>query len=540
MGNRWHLLALLLVPSAVGGCSCGPGSSPVCSRDDQCPSGFLCRTGICVRNDVDAGASDAEHLVRDGGSDRSVLDVAIPEGGLDGQTQEAGTSDGGQVDGGSRSDGSPVDVGTAGDSQQVDGGQSSDAAGPLDGAVPETGPIDSGPVDSGPAQPCGTVSIYQNDFTAALQSFWVIKEIAGGTMAQGPTGLVLMTPASVPSGSAAHVEVHTPFDVDLRGDALTFDMTSATVPLLGGAAFHAQLVHDSGNRLSFVVSDGVLAAEVVGPGGAERWQVGAINLFTPGRWRIREQQGTISFETSVADQDVGAWQSHFATATALHVARGFIQIELGAPDVVTIPGTVAIRSVNLGQPATTWCQASSWQDDFDGILALRPEWTSVNERSSLCILQLNNNQLGIRNPTSQEGECGVVTRSAYSLVDDRIWLQLVSYPQEEDLFSRLVVKRPGMSIAYGRKGGNLIAEISVRGAIAWSSVAALTGNEAWLTISDYDGVLSFEYLAGTDTTLHRLAATPTSLHLDEVSIGVTSLCESACGSGQTLWIDNYN
>ena len=550
---RWYLVALLLAPSAAGGCSCGQGDAAVCSSDDQCPTGYLCRASLCTRVDVDAGTSDAEYLdvvigdrstgrdsplpdvsLLDGGSDRSVLDVAIPEGGLDGRTEEAGTSEGGSVDFGVLSDSSPVDVDVAGDSQFVEGGQPAGDTGPLDAAVPETGPI-----DSGPAPRCGTASLYQDDFTMGVQPYWVLTDANRAVVSATPAGLELTTPATVLSGSVAHAEVRTPYEVDLRGDALTFDMVSATVPFLSGVA-HMQLVHDSASSLHFVVIDGVLVAEVVRPSGSAKQQIGAINLFTPGRWRIREEQGTISFETSVANRDGGAWQTHFTTATATHLARGFIQIEHRASDVATISGSVTIRSVNLGQPATTWCRASSWRDDFNGIVALRPEWTNVNEGNNLCILQLNNDQLGIRTPTSHGGECGVVTSSAYSLVDDSVSIEIVSYPPDADLFSRLVVQRPGVLIAYGKQGNNLIAEIYDQGAIVWSSFAATHGNENWLAISDQGGLLAFEFSAQKNTAQFLFAATQTSLHLGEVAIGVTSLCTSACVSGQTLWIDNYN
>jgi len=548
----------ILVFATSTGCeiltALGGGEGLACDDDQACRSGLICvdlrceRPGTCTR---DEDCAEVHDVCRNGAC------VAAPDAGTTDAARDASSNDSSGRDAWNPDraaydltlyDQIPGDHPPAHDVAISDTAHSDAMALDIGGAdlpaadlaLSDRAAIDRGSVDAAqPAPSCGTVSICQDDFTVAMQPHWVQNETNGASLARTANGLVLTTPATVPSGSVAHAEVYTRYEVDLRGDTLTFDVVSATVPVVSGVVY-LQLVHDSANSLRFVVGDGVLVAEVVRPSGSARQQIGATNLFAPGRWRIREQQGTISFETSVANRDGGAWQSHFTTATATHLARGLIQIELGASDLATISGNVTIRSVNLGQPATTWCRASSWRDDFNGILALRPEWATASTGNGACMVMLQNDQLGILNPIAPGDECGVATRSAYSLVDDSISIEMVSYPAEADLFSRLVVQWPGMLITYGKHGSNLVAEIYDQGTIVWSCFTALTGSENWLVISDQGGLLSFEYKAGARTPKYLFAATQTTLHLDEVTIGVTSLCESTCVGDQAVWFDNYN
>ncbi|MBN2359764.1 MAG: hypothetical protein JXR83_09945 [Deltaproteobacteria bacterium] len=500
--------------AASAGCTCGSTFRTTCSSDDQCPTGYLCRADLCrlAGADTDAAADDGSQ------PDAGPGDCATAR---DGQASDLSRHDG-------NADGSQPDAALP-DRGPVDGGASNDA-GPLD-----TGSLETGYLDRGPAPPCGTTSVYQDDFTDGLQPYWLRPEQEGAHLATSSSGLQLTTPAVVQDPVYAYAGVMTPYQVELLADALTVHVTAADMP--DGSEAFVELWHDEENTMRFMVNAGVLYADIVGPGNPPSQRIGPLANFVPGFWRIREQGGSVEFQTRVG---VSEWQTHCTTATALHLTRGHISLGLGAYFANNTPATITFGSVNLDRPATTWCRASSWQDDFDDS-SLRPEWAIALYPDNHCSVTLQDQKLRISNLAGGGSYCGVLTGSAYNLVDDSISIEMTEYPTGTLVFPLLTVQGGGLTINYGKWNSSLDVQIRDQSGIIWGWQQPFAGTERWLIISHYDdGLISFEYQALQDGPLFHFAATQTSLHLDQVAIGVVSWCGDGCDANGALVVDNYN
>ena len=188
---------------------------------------------------------------------------------------------------------------------------------------------------------CGKSGSVSDNFDAnVFAGFW--REPSMNAVVQNVGGQVVVTLSS-PAPAGAFGELQSVQPVDLASSHVFVKVTQATNTSSRARTF-LRLRGDETHWLAIVEDDGMLHAEV---GGAVVGTPVAYDNVQQRWWQIREQGGTVYFETSV---DGATWMPRATTQTTFTS----VSIELGAdaPIGESSPGSAQLDDLNGGATVT--------------------------------------------------------------------------------------------------------------------------------------------------------------------------------------------
>jgi hypothetical protein len=204
---------------------------------------------------------------------------------------------------------------------------------------------------------CHTLDPLRDDFSSdSLQPKWLMSVSNDGEVnySVGPEGLVLNLPGPTVDGTFARLTSR--FEHDLRNNALTVRVDEladipTNVALISEQELQppAAVIKHSNGSLNFSLSDT--------PSGSLDYDPARDRV-----WQIREEAGTIYFETGPSEEElaVRAQTSALGRFDPSHV-RVLISVDGSA----SVAGRTIIGGVNQSAPALNYCSASSFVDSFE-------------------------------------------------------------------------------------------------------------------------------------------------------------------------------
>ena len=259
-------------------------------------------------------------------------------------------------------DGSPLDG--RGDPDRLDAGLRADAAAPDDGATPD---------GAGPIAGCGLLSLLQDDFADGVAGAQWAPWSDSGASVDESGGVLAVHFSAGNDGIAAGYRSSSLYD--LRGGAL-----EATVLQVGGRYTAIKVGSYDGGHAQLLVDVGTatIAAETYGVPGAGRHAASDYDPIQHRHWRIREDAGTLYWETS---PDRVSWNELWSEP--LPFAGEDVYGAVWAHQELPGSASVAIfDDVNgSADAALRFCATSSFADGFEGP-PLEPAWTSWRDNAS--------------------------------------------------------------------------------------------------------------------------------------------------------------
>jgi len=260
----------------------------------------------------------------------------------------------------------------------------------MDSMVPWVDAASDGAVDldSGvlpPPPPCGGPSTIHDDFGAAATSDHWYAWGAGSGVLEQRGGAVHFTP--IPDAGMGYSSRPA---VNFHEDRLTTEMTFNGVD---SSQVSASMVlrRDEGNLLGFHYQSGMLYFQTY-VGGSDT--VGTPIPYDPVAhrwWQLREEAGTVYWETSA---DGLSWTPQHSIGTPAFA--DVVWIDLLAWNSGTTGGEVAFHHVNGDpmHPETGFCPVSSFTDDFEDT-TVAPQWIGDSEPGCLLVENGGHARFGI-------------------------------------------------------------------------------------------------------------------------------------------------
>jgi hypothetical protein len=198
-----------------------------------------------------------------------------------------------------------------------------------------------GSADFAPLPPaCGKTADFRDNFdNGQLASFWT-ADTANATVTQG--GQLTIALASQPSAMAQGL-VRSIQRTDLTGSRLFIDVIQAT-NLSSHARAFLRLRFDANEWIEIVQSNDVLSLQL-GGSLTPAAQVVPYDNVVHRWWQLREDAGTVYFETSM---DGVSWAPRGSVPTPWFAASVTIEIGADAPALEASPGTAQLDNLNGG------------------------------------------------------------------------------------------------------------------------------------------------------------------------------------------------
>ncbi|MBW2527532.1 MAG: hypothetical protein JRI23_25345, partial [Deltaproteobacteria bacterium] len=389
---------------------------------------------------------------------------------------------------------------------------------------------------SGATGPCGTLGVYADDFADGVnEAGWYVGSSGGATIGESNGELVITLPNQGSSWSGWSSWYLT----DLRSDRVSLEVpTMANVNTDATVFLH--LILDSDNFLILSQQAGTLYFTAFL---SNAWTQFGSTTYDPTAhrfWQIREQGGTVYWETS---SDGATYVEGASAPVASLFDVDAVQLEFGASTsgTETNPGEVHFDNLNGGPPArASWCPTSTLVDDFDDGLRTRDWWNSYEGGG--CDFDETGGEIVFTLSGSAIIDCAYLSGSAFDLTESSVSVETGSMPTSEPnayTFFSVQVDSDN-AVEFVVDGDQLITRAEVAG--NWQhaqSVLFSTTDHRFLRIREQGGTVYWETSAdGASWTPRNQAPTPIPLTKLQIVLGAG---KSATGPvNGTAAFDNLN
>jgi len=391
-----------------------------------------------------------------------------------------------------------------------------------------------GDAPSAPALRCGTIELLADDFQSSTKSpAWNPYTYNGTSVAQGGGELVATI---VPTGGAgAYAGYGSYYRMDLRDARLYVHVTQVLSPATRGVT-RFQATPDVNNNITILEAAGVLYA-LIGTGGTQV-TIGSIpyDATDDAWWQLREDQGTVYFETSPDGQTFTAFAS---AATPAFAASARIDLSAGTDRPETNPGAAHFASLNGGTPSGQWCPATMLADDFNsGVIGLE---CGNSYMSNGATYNETGGSVTFGVPGTLVIETALVSAMAYDLSESAIVTQIQTVPVASSCNGFMRANTP--SNDYMVFAANIASLTCLRG-IAGSSQQVCqvpfdaTAHKLW-RLRGASGTAYWETSPDGSTWTTQYSE-PSAFPLGAVGIGVGARENGTVGSVQTAVFDTFN
>lgn len=297
-----------------------------------------------------------------------------------------------------------------------DAGSTVDAPpGAPDAPVADAGTPDAAP----PAVTCGSPLVITEDFEDPdLGEMWSYSFSSAPATRSVTGGRGVLTMAENTAGSH-YVGFATQWWFDLRGSRAYVEIPEMVNPATSAEAFFI-LARSSDDRVLFNQQGGNLVARVRTGGVNTEVGSGTYDPIAHRWWQIREQDGSVYFETS---PDGSGWNVFAEAPAPPYLATVRPQITAGTWEAVVGPGALHVDNFNGGgAPQASWCKAGSVSDDFEdgqtGMLWDR-SWSSACTRAEV------GGQIVFSPAPGSSNYCGNNTGTLFDLTESEVTIELV-------------------------------------------------------------------------------------------------------------------
>jgi hypothetical protein len=408
------------------GCGVFVGQERVCTADDDCVDEAICRDGVCIIVGNGSATNGGEELPVDGGLVTG--DAGTPPadaGAIDAGPVDAGLSDAGPLDGGPRMDGGSegldggdMDAGFGGEPEAGMGDGGFVDSGSVDSGLVDSGEPDAGPPDAGMVIPdwCGGPEMVYDDFSVSMLGDAFRAKSDPGTIFQVNGGVANFT---VNSGTAGPVNTQVTSKV-----AFTLENAQAWLEVIPSGDPNDEL--QPFFRLQGLDEDQYVEIRKVGTN-LEATQkdtstTGKTEPFQPTNhrhWRIRENAGTIYFETS---PDNASWSEFHTYPT--HEFVDVVDLVFGVDHIGSAPTSnrsISFDNLNMYQSPPLvpmdWCPAGEF---FDPFLDADPDrhWTASVTGS--CTISPAAGSGQVQMTIGSDGNCLYSTRRSFAVANQTV------------------------------------------------------------------------------------------------------------------------
>jgi hypothetical protein len=293
---------------------------------------------------------------------------------------------------------------------------------------------------------CNSTQVIHDDFEDGEISDWWDPDFDERLSAvEEAEGVLIMTPEEgMGTFRSAHVVTRAPYS--LRDAAITLDVER----VLGGG-------ENSGRThltLTGPLDDQVITAKH--DGGLMVFSLETPSSFLDNGdldydrskhryWRIRENAGQISFETS-GDRETWS-ESHLTVDTPDYVDQVKIKVGIYADDEATNLGAARFGDISSDLPMAKTCRSVDFQDDFSAS-TLDPRWKARRKGSVDCTVSLADEGLTLEGDFTSGGQnCGLETPHAYDLVGNSFTVRLGSGVEDVSRAGIYLTTKWGLNIS---------------------------------------------------------------------------------------------
>jgi hypothetical protein len=267
------------------------------------------------------------------------------------------------------------------------------------------------------AERCGGTSLLADDFTTS-DTTAPVWELHGATsIASGEAVVIPEANASSYSWNA----LTSRHFYDLRGDSVSVEITRMVNTASNAYVFFGAW-HDDNNSVALAQHSGSLrfTKEVEGVKvdlGTTPYDPAAHRF-----WRIREDSGTLHWETSADGMD---WTTQASSSALFDLSSVQIwltaEVDPGEADL----GEAHFDNLNGGTPKGAWCKTSTLKDDFDdGVMS--QSW-SLSSFDNEC-QHAEDGELVLSLPQDGMGGCYYVSANAFDLTDNTLTVKVPVTP----------------------------------------------------------------------------------------------------------------
>jgi len=285
-----------------------------------------------------------------------------------------------------------------------------------------------GGADAGATAHCGgPLAVTDNFDDGAKAPTWQsFVDDPALTLAETGGELVVTLGDSLPSPEyAGYIQSRT---TDLRGTRVFVEVTrvptgvgEAAFAMIGGPAENIDISTRSGYLFADQRVAGVSGALMSMPYDpiAHRW------------WQIREDAGTVYFETS---PDGVTFTPFATTPTPPYAQYPVIELYAGTYSPQAAPGEAHFDNLNGGgAPLESWCKASSFSDDFSDSSYVQ-KW-GRSYMLGACTLAENGGQAVISLTTAGGDYCAFITSADFDFTGDAAYTHVTATPDPNALNS---------------------------------------------------------------------------------------------------------
>ena len=273
--------------------------------------------------------------------------------------------------------------------------------------------------------PCGGMYLLAENFEQPVDTNWTWETYAGPgtTVTQGNGQLVLKLPTN--ATTSHYVELQSQRMFDLRDSEMSVEVLSVPNPATSAqTSFIAY--YDGNNNVRFQYEQGMLYCATKKNGINS---VKASIAYDPVQlryWRMREQAGTVYWETS-PDKMNWAIRSQTPSATAPPVDSVLYLLDAYVSGVQTSAGEARYDNVNGGgTPMGKYCPTSYLQDNFDDPIRAQA-WARANEGDGCSHVEMGG-ELIITPSTTTSTYCGYTSAQSYDLTSNSATVEVAQTP----------------------------------------------------------------------------------------------------------------
>lgn len=286
----------------------------------------------------------------------------------------------------------------------------------MGGAGP-TGATGSTGGGAAPPERCGGVAMLADDFT-------MIDSANGVWSTDGTTsidaGELLLKPTANASEYSWNAFSSEHF-YDLRGDAVSIEIKSM-VNTASSARVSLAAYDDDNNGVVLFQQGGTLRCSKWIDGMEAELGRAPYDPIAHRFWRMREDSGTLAWETSA---DGLRWDAQASSSNLFDLSSVKVQLVAevgpGEPD----PGEARFDNLNGGRPTGAWCKSSTLKDDFDDGVTSHMWHRSYFDGACQ---HVENGELVFSVPPDGRGVCYYTSSSAFDLTADALTVKVPVTP----------------------------------------------------------------------------------------------------------------
>lgn len=257
---------------------------------------------------------------------------------------------------------------------------------------------------------CGKMTNLSDDFDDDDVDWGDIYTAAGTTVSQN--GFIEITLPENPT-EQAWGRLQSELSYDLRDSNLTIEV----VGMVSGTAYANISLNPRNTLDELTLNTEEGSIQMLGSMGGKypiNEQV-AYNPVNDRWWRLREESGTLYFETAPDGQN---WTVRMSAPTPYYLAAVGVEISAGTSAGTTGNGSFVVDNLNINAPSPVWCKADAMTDSFDGV-DLGIYWRKASAAG--CTFTQNGD---LTIDTAANEDCYLRTAARYDLTDSQVAVEV--------------------------------------------------------------------------------------------------------------------